>query len=591
MSPYLSSYGNKLVNTPNLDKLAAKGIRFTRAHSNGAQCSPARSTLISGKYAFSLGTDIHREKRPVPDHFYFPIYLRQAGYYCSNNKKKDYNDNKTPENVWNESSPQATYLKREDKSQPFFAVFNSGITHMNRVATQTVENRSLRVVDPGALTVPAYIPDLPDVRDDIAWHMDAVSLMDEWVGKQLNKLKQSGEEENTIVFFYSDHGGTVPRGKGHVYESGTRVPFIAYFPEKWRHLAGMPLPAQSNRLVSFIDFAPTIFNMTGIEPPGFMEGKPFFGPGADEPENKKEHILVFRANLEHTFTPVRGITDGKYKLIWNYQSAYPNGARQNYQWQMPAHQAWDVASRENNVNQLQKKFWFPVETFELYDLSKDSLETENLAGDETYDLIFTELKNELQREIRKQNDLGFIPREYRKNLQEQGALYDVVKNNNIDLHKEIKAAETASLRDISNLETLTVYLSDNDPVVQYWGASGICGLAKAGLIHSLPKETTVVMARPEVIPEVKCMLAEAMVYTQKEKEGLGYLLGKVKENFMPAATALQNVGDKAKYIAPDLRALLEQENIGGKFYIRSTLINCGDLPYAALYQSEEKETN
>ncbi|MEX2336767.1 MAG: sulfatase [Fulvivirga sp.] len=586
MSPYLRSYGNTLVNTPHLDKLAAEGVRFTMAHSNGAQCSPARSTMISGKYAFSLGTDIHREKRPVPDQFYFPIYLRQEGYYCTNNKKQDYNNLKTPENVWDESSPMATYLNRKDKSKPFFAVFNSGITHMNRVATLTVKGRSPRKVRLDAIDIPHYIPDLPKVRDDIAWHMDAVMLMDQWVGKQLSKLKESGEGENTIIFFFSDHGGTVPRGKGHVYESGTKVPLIAWFPEKWRHLAGMPLPAESDRLVSFIDFAPTIFNMVGIEAPNFMEGKAFFGPGSDKRKNQKKYVITFRANLEHTFTPVRGITDGRYKLIWNYQSAYPNGARQKYQWQMPAHHAWDVANRKNNLNEVQKKFWLPTATFELYDLQMDAQETRNLAFEGNYAKIFATLKNELQNELRKQNDLGFIPREYRQVLQEEGALYEVTQNKNMDIKKYIAAAETASHRDLKNLEILAAYLTDDDPVVQYWGASGICGLAKAGLIQSLPPQAADAMAKAEVIPEVKSMLAEAMIYVGNAKEGLNFLLNKIREDFMPAATAMQNVGNLAKPVVPELNKLLEQEGIGGKFYLRSALINCGALPYSALYTSE-----
>ena len=191
MSPYLGSYGNNLVDTPNLDTLAAKGIRFTQAHSNGAMCSPARSTLISGIYATSLGTDIHRESRPVPDSFYFPIYLREAGYFCTNFAKEDYNNLRTPTNVWDESKPKASYIDRPDKSQPFFSVFNNHLTHMNRVATRTVEGRSPRNVDMNRVNVPAYIPDLPDVRNDIAWNMDAVMLMDKWVGEHLQDLKNA----------------------------------------------------------------------------------------------------------------------------------------------------------------------------------------------------------------------------------------------------------------------------------------------------------------------------------------------------------------------------------------------------------------
>ncbi|MGV3504767.1 MAG: sulfatase [Adhaeribacter sp.] len=588
MSPYLSCYGNKLVKTPHLDKLAAQGIRFTQARSNGAQCSPSRSTLISGKYAVSLGTDMHREKRPVPAAFYFPRYLRQAGYYTSNNNKKDYNDEKTPADVWHESSGKATYAQRPDKGQPFFSVFNCGITHMTRVATRTVEGRKDRPVAPEKVSVPAYIPDLPEVRDDISWNMGAVKKMDEWVGEQLQALQASGEADNTIIFFYSDHGGTVPRGKAYVYETGTRVPFIAYFPQKWRHLAQTPLPAVSDRLVAFVDFPVTVLNLAGIKAPDFMVGKPFFGPGSQKPENINRYAFTFRANQGFAYAPSRGLTDGRYKLIWNYQGAYPNGTRQDYQWQMPAQLAWDKANQENKLSPLQKKFWQPVAPFELYDLQKDSLETRNLVGDKAYSKVFNDLKAALQKEVRTQQDLGFIPREYRLTLQQQGPLFEVVRKNKIDVNRQISAAETASLKNAANLSQLLAYLADKDPVVQYWGASGLCGLAKTGQIKSLPAKAQALLSQTGVIPEVKVMLAEALVYTGQEKQGLTYLAAEFKNGFGPAAAALQNVGSQAKPLVAELQPLLTTKSKASKFYLRSILINSGALPFSALYQAGEK---
>ena len=589
MSPYLRCYGNTLVNTPNLDKLASQGIRFTQARSNGTQCSPSRSTLISGVYAISFGTEIHREGRPVPRDLYFPRFMRQAGYYTSNNSKKDYNDKGTPDEVWNESNGKASYLNRPNKSDPFFSVFNCGITHMTRVVIPLEERTGVRKVAMKDVQIPGYIPDLPEVRNDIAWNMDAVMLMDEWVGEKLAELKKSGEADNTIIFFYSDHGGTVPRGKAYVYESGTRVPFIAYFPKKWEHLAGNALPAVSNRLVSFIDFPPTVLNLAGARIPEYMKGKPFFGAGANQPENINQYTITFRANQGDSFSPSRGITNGAYKLIWNYQGAYPNGTRQDYQWQMPAQQAWDIANRENRLSLQEKKFWLPVEPFEFYHLEKDSLELNNLASNGAYLKVFEELKARLQAELRKQQDLGFMPRMYRQELQAGSTLFDVVRKNKINVINQITAAETASLKKMSNLKILTAYLSDKDPVIQYWGASGICGLARAGSLKSLSGEVNLTIARTDVIPEVKSMLAEAMVYAGRQKEGLNYLLNDLKAGFGPAAAALQNIGELAKPIAAEVQVLLNaQKGNKNKFYMRSVLINCGVLPYSALYPAGEK---
>lgn len=589
MSPYLRCYGNKLVNTPNIDKLASQGIRFTQARSNGTQCSPSRSTLISGVYAISLGTDIHRESRPVADDQYFPQFLRRAGYYTSNNAKTDYNNKGTPKDVWNESNNKASYVNRTDKSEPFFSVFNCGITHMTRVVMPIADRKEARIVNMKEVTVPAYIPDLQEVRNDIAWNMDAVMLMDKWVGDRLDELNKSGEAENTIVFFYSDHGGTVPRGKAYVYESGTRIPLIAYFPKKWEHLAGTAQPSVSNRLVSFIDFPVTVLNLAGVKIPDYMKGKPFFGEGGNNAENINSYTITFRANQGDSFAPSRGITNGVYKLIWNYQSAYPNGTRQDYQWQMPAQQAWDIANRENKLSPLEKKFWLPVDPFELYHIEKDSTEINNLVSDKRYAKIFNELKTKLQTELRLQQDLGFMPRGYRQELQKEGILYEVVRKKNINIENEIKSAETASLKKTTNLKTLVGYLSDKDPVIQYWGASGICGLAKVGLIKSVPAGAKFVMENPNVIPEVKCMIAEAMVYSGNPNEGLSYLFTQVKNGSGVAAAGLQNVGDKAKPIANELQSLLNtQTGNRNKFYMRSILINCGVLPFSALYPAGEK---
>ncbi len=591
MSPYLSCYGNTMIKTPNLDKLALRGIRFNKAYSNGTQCSPSRSTLISGKYAVSLGTDIHRGKRPVDDRFYFPIYLREAGYYCTNNSKEDYNNMKTPANVWDQSNGKAQYYNRTDKTQPFFAVYNQNVTHMVRVATRTVTNRddSDRPIKLSEAFVPPYIADLPEVRNDISWNMGAVIKMDEWVGTMLQELKEKGEEDNTIIFFYADHGGTVPRGKAYAYESGTLVPFITYFPPKWKHLAAMPQPLVTNRMVSFVDFGATVLKLAGAQIPSFMVGKPFFSEAANQPENIRKYMFTFRSNQGPTFAPARTISDGRFKLIWNFQSAYPNGTRQDYQWQMPAQQAWDYAYQTGQLKtDLLNKFWNPVTTFEFYDLAKDSLETNDLAGQNINVKDFERLKKTLKEEIIKQVDLGFIPPEYRTVLEKDGDLFSVVRKKNINVNAIIDAAEVASMRNIKYLPQLLNYLNNSSPIIQYWGASGICGLMKVKLLTKIPTSAIAVFNKSNTIPEVKCMLAEAMVYSNTNL-GLNYLYTRLESGFLPAAAALQNIGILAKPIAVKIEALLKQKNSNSKFYLRSILINCGVLPFSDLYKTAPGE--
>lgn len=589
MSPYLSCYGNNLISTPNLDKLAKEGIRFIQAHSNGVQCSPARSTLISSMYATSLGTDIHREKRPVIDSFYFPIYLRKAGYYCTNNSKEDYNSLKTPATVWDESCKNANYFNRKNKNQPFFAVYNQMITHMTRVATRTTEGREKRTVDMRDVKVPGYIPDLPEVRDDISWNMGAVELMDQWVGDMIAKLKADGEYDNTIIFFYSDHGGTVPRVKAFVYETGGLVPLIVFFPPKWKHLAGMAQPSVTDRLVSFVDFAPTILNLAGEKIPSFMTGKPFFTNVGQKKENIRDFVISFTANQGPSFQPARSINDGKFHLIWNFQPAYPNGSRQSYQWQMPAQMAWDKANMEGKLtSELHKKFWLPAPAFELYDISRDSLETKDLATNPAYAKELKRLKDLLLSDLYKQKDIGFIPPEHRKVIQKEGDLYSVLRKNVNEVDRIIDAAALASEKNPENLRKLSAYLSDKNPVIQHWGASGICGLAKEGLISSLPKEALLSFSDDKVIIEAKCLIAESMIYKGHSRTGLDYLTAQSANNFPPAVACLQNIGKLAKPAVSRIKELMKDKDIENKFYLTSVLINCGELPYADLYKYEPK---
>lgn len=590
MSPYLSCYGNKMIKTPNLDKLAAEGVRYTKAFSNGTQCSPSRSTLISGRYAISLGTDIHRHEVNVNDSLYFPIYLRRAGYYCANNPKEDYNNNKTPHAVWDQSGRDADYNNRPDKSKPFFAMYNNFITHMSRVA-KNINKRTpdaKRTVHLKDVIVPPYIPDLPEVRDDISWNMDAVLIMDRWVGAKIQELKDRGEYDNTIIIFSSDHGGTVPRGKAYVYESGTLIPLIIHFPPKWKHLATTPVPAVTDRMVSFVDFGPTILSLADVKVPSYMIGKPFLTPAGAEKKNVNQYILTFRANQSSSFAPSRSIQDHHFHLIWNFQSAYPNGTRQGYQWEMPAQQAWDKAWLAGTLkSDLYKSFWLPAPTYELYDVQTDSLETRNLVNDKRYTAEFKRLKTELEHQLHQQQDLGLIPPQYKFALQKHQDIVSVVREKGINIDEVIDAAALASQKNKANTLTLVNYLKNKNPMVQYWGASGLCGLTKTGAISTIPDEAKKILNQQTLIEEAQNMLAEAMVYTTNSNDaqtGLNYLLASVKNGSSQGAACIQNLGKKAMPITNQLQGLLNAKSGDTKFYIRSALITCGVLPYDALYK-------
>ena len=213
MSADLGAYGDSYAETPHIDGLARQGVTYTNAFATAPVCSPARFTLLTGIYATTAGTQGLRSKAPIPDDITgFPAYLRELGYYTTNNVKTDYNTADEPRLIaesWDESSAEAHWRGREG-GQPFFAVFNHMHTHQSRISFLDTEfpelTGALGKHDPAAAPLPPYYPDDPDVRKTVARYYDAITAMDANVGRLLAELEEEGAAENTIVFFYGDHG-------------------------------------------------------------------------------------------------------------------------------------------------------------------------------------------------------------------------------------------------------------------------------------------------------------------------------------------------------------------------------------------------
>ncbi|TXF88047.1 sulfatase-like hydrolase/transferase [Neolewinella aurantiaca] len=584
LSPNIGVYGHPLARTPNIDALAGKGTLYKRAYSNGVQCSPARSTLISGMYAPMLGTDMHREARAVPSEFYFPRLLRQAGYFTTNNAKRDYNDSDIPTDVWDISKNKAHYNKRPNPGQPFFAVFNLGTTHMSRLTKTPIGKRAGRITDPAKVSVPPYITDLPEVRDDIAWHLDAVAEMDTWVGEQLAELEASGQADSTIVFFFSDHGGCIPRGKAYTYETGGRVPLIVYVPPAYRELAYPDgQPETTGRLVAFADFGPTLLNLIGVPAPPAMVGRPFLGPESNAASNIAEDVFLFRANQAETYAPSRALVEERYKIIANYQSAYPDGTPQAFQWQMPGQRAWQKSWMTGGGNERSNRFWRLNPPYELYDVQADPNEVNNLIDVLEFTQVADRMKAKLSAHLREINDLGFLPPGMREPQNPQ-PLYERVRGTDRDIGAIIAAAELAMDADPESASQLIGFLSAADPAIRYWGASGLAGLARrsggvvpgADLIEYIAKETA---------PEVRALLAEAAVYAG-HSPGYDALLAELINDNTAAFASLQNLGKIAAPLNAKLITIYPQVKPALRFHLRSALINTGRLPYENLLREE-----
>lgn len=410
MSPRLGSYGDSVVSTPHIDKLASEGVRFTNVFSVSGVCAPSRAALITGMYPTSFGamhmrttshtatineiTDsailnrpLYEAVPPVGAVTYAELF-RRAGYYTTNNAKTDYQFH-NPISAWDECSNKAHWRNRTDANQPFFAVFNIGETHESKVWSNA---HKPILVDTHKIAVPPYYPNTPTIKKDIAIHYSNIIRMDSMVGNILQQLEKDGLLNNTIIFFFSDHGDGLPRMKRWTYDAGLKVPLIVRFPNK--QAAG----TIDERLISFVDFAPTVLSLAQIEIPEYMQGQAFLGE--KKAQKEREYIFAARDRMDTALDCIRTVRNKRYKYSKNYMPEKPYVQFMPYRDRMPLMQELLRLNSENKLNEVQK-LWFrttkPKE--ELFDVIADPHEINNLADDEKYASIKKQLSDTLEKWI------------------------------------------------------------------------------------------------------------------------------------------------------------------------------------------------
>ena len=465
--PHLGCYGDTFAHTPHLDRLAERGMIYLNAWSTAPVCAPARTTLISGVYPPSTGSQHMRSMTRLPKGFMmYPQYLRAAGYYCTNNSKEDYNLEK-PGQVWDESSKKAHWKNREP-GQPFFAVFNHTVSHESQIRRRPHQP----VHDPDNVRVPAYHPDTPEVRQDWAQYYDKLTEMDALVGQNLRELQQAGLAEDTIVFYYGDHGSGMPRNKRWTYNSGLRVPLIVYVPERFRHLASSDYRAdgKTGRLVGFIDLAPTLLSLVGLKPPAHFQGHAFMGPhAASEPT----YIHGFRGRMDERYDMVRVVRDKRYIYIRNYMPHKIYGQFISYMFQTPTTRVWKELFDRGDLNDAQSRFWRTKPPEELYDLSADPDEIVNLAGSPMHQAIVTRMRGAQQQWAKEIRDLGFLPENEIHARSVGSTPYEMGHDDSqYPLRRIMEMAELASSLDPDTIPRLVDGLDDEDSAVRYWACLG-----------------------------------------------------------------------------------------------------------------------
>jgi len=443
---FFPMYGNPTTALPYLTSLANDGVVFDNAYSPVPVCAPARSALISGLYPSSLGTHNMRTYNaykkeneptigipsyspPVPQGVkMFPEYLRAKGYYTTNNAKEDYNFKKT-DGVWDESSSKA-HWKNRGENQAFFAVFNFGVTHESQIWSRGQDSL---LVNPKTVPVPPIFPDTEEVRKDIAVNYSNLIRLDRQIGKVIEQLKSEGLYENSIIFFYGDHGGPFPRYKRAVYETGIKVPLIIKFP--MLENAGTRNPD----FISFIDYAPTVLSLAGIAPPAVMQGKAQFG--IHKADEKSEFIFASSDRFDEQVDRLRAVRHGKFKYIRNFNPEISNAIPVAYREQMAMMQLLNRLWEAGELDEYASA-WFktPKPEEELYDLGQDPYELNNLADQAALQDTLIFLRNRLDEWIVETGDLGAYPE---KELIEKwlpegkpktlAALNSEVKDNKIEL--------------------------------------------------------------------------------------------------------------------------------------------------------------
>ncbi|GAB1415723.1 hypothetical protein MASR2M117_11290 [Paludibacter sp.] len=396
ISPYIGCYGDPVAVTPNLDSFAKESIRFTRMYTTMGVSAPSRAALITGMYPTSIGANnmrtSQRKSKPegiTPYDVVLPEgvkcyteFLRAVGYYCTNNAKTDYQF-EAPITAWDQNGTNA-HWKNAPSSQPFFSIFNLGVTHEFQVMDRAHLPLS---VNPDNIVLPPYYPDDPIVRKDMAVMYSNITEMDKQFKALVDELKKSDRYNNTIIIWYSDNGGPLPRQKREIYESGTLVPFMVHFPDGYK--AG----TTDNDLHMFVDIPATILSLANVPVPNYMHGKAFLGK---QKSAKRNYIYGARDRIDTFYDKQASVRDERYRLIRNYkpeQSGYvPIISRAR----MPLMQRLVSMHEAGSLNATQE-LWFkyPRPVIELYDVLSDPHEINNLAENPAY----TDKLNELNKEL------------------------------------------------------------------------------------------------------------------------------------------------------------------------------------------------
>lgn len=592
MSCELGCYGDEYADTPRIDRLAKQGIRYTRFFAESPMCSPSRSTIISGMHSGPLGTTQMRSNHRVPEFVRgFPTYLRKAGYYCVNNRKTDYNladEQSFVDRTWDESSSQAHWRNRPE-GKPFFCVLNYTDTHQSRTSRNAYQWFQERVQsrlqpdeihDPDQAPLPPHYPETDIARRTVARYYDCISTLDDFVAKTLADLESDGLADETIVFFYSDHGAGMPTGKAAPLYYGVHVPLIVHVPEKYQHLAPEPPGSVSDRLACFADLAPTTLHLAGLSIPGHMHGQPFLGKDLPEP---RPYVLGSRDRMDETLETTRWINDGRYHLVRSYRIDVPPDQQtvsSHYNGNGTLCQQIRELKTAGRLSETQRHFWADTRpAVMLFDCQEDPWNLNNLADQPEHQDRVDRMVADLEVFLHDNRDLGFWPEPDLAEAEQTAPAYELARSTDRYPLEQILATASLAGGGPENRSTLVARLRDDQPIVRYWAVVGLAGLGDDAR-DALPR---VIAAMQDSVPSVRIEAAWLVAELTKSEEATAILANELDHPNQwvacRAARALELLGEAAHPHQETMQRVLQergdQANYGLRFSLQTALEKLG----------------
>ncbi|MEO7190966.1 MAG: sulfatase-like hydrolase/transferase [Vicinamibacterales bacterium] len=476
-SSYLRLYDPTGAATPNIEKLAGHGLVFNHAFSVAPVCSVARTMLATGVSAPRIGTQFHRPLEPasLPDGWrLFHEYLRDAGYYATNNSKTDYNVDVSVKDSWNESSPTASWRNRKDQTQPFFHMETHMESHESSLQfteAQWLDDRPK--TDPASVSVWPYLPDTSLFRYTVARYHDRIATIDNIVGGVVDKLEKDGLIDDTFVFYFGDNGGVLPGSKGYVWERGLQIPLVVYTPKHFQHLLdpAMTPGSRVGGFVNFLDFGPTLLHLAGIGVPAHMDGRPILGKGITlRALNQRDETFGYADRMDERYEMVRSLRQGKWKYIRFYQGYYPDGLQNNYRYLQLGYQQWREMYTAGTLNAEQRQFFESKPAEGLYDIEADPHELRNRAGDPRFGGTLKSMRRTLTDRVSSMPDSSFFPESYLI----EAALADTqkfVREHREEIVRLVTVADFALLPFEEAKPHLIEAMRSADRWERYWGVT------------------------------------------------------------------------------------------------------------------------